>query len=224
MRATLAKDGGPKTRTAPWPKVGPRFGDEELAMLKEALGQNTLFYTLGKMTDRLLDRMKTITGAPYAVACSSGSAAIHGAVKAAGVGPGDDVVAAPITDAGGLVGIVYEGARPVFADVDPETWSVTPATIEAALTPKTRAVLVVHLIGNPVDIEAVADLCRRRGVVLIEDCAHAFFGTAAGRPVGGWGDYAIASMTKFFPALFVIIPYCVIINLISDKVLYIVNN
>lgn len=169
----LAIQGGPKVRTRPWPKVGRRFGKAELKELREALAQNTLFYHYGKKTKTLCARMAKMAGARYALACSSGSAALHAAVKAVGVGPGDEVITSPITDAGTILGIVYEGTIPVFADVDPRSCNITAESIRARMTSRTAAVIVVHLQGNPADIIPIATLCRRKRVPLIEDCAQA---------------------------------------------------
>jgi len=105
----LAIDGGAKTRTQAWPTVGKRFGEEELQELREALDQNTLFYMHGGKTKAFCAKLCQTTGAKFALACSSGTASIHAALKACGVGPGDEVITTPITDAGTVVGIIYEG-------------------------------------------------------------------------------------------------------------------
>jgi len=152
----LALHGGPKVRTRPWPERGRRFGEQELKELREALEQNTLFYVYGEKTRRMCSRMARMCGMPHVVACSSGSAAIHAAIKACGVGPGDEVITSPITDAGTVLGIVYEGAVPVFADIDPLNYNVTAATIRERITARTRAVIVVHLAGCPADMEPMA--------------------------------------------------------------------
>ncbi len=110
--AVLAIDGGPKVRKASWPVTGKRFGAEELRQLREALEQNTLFYLYGTKTRKLCARMAKLCGRTHAIACSSGSAAVHGAVKACGIGPGDEVVTSTITDAGTILGVVYEGGHP----------------------------------------------------------------------------------------------------------------
>ena len=160
----LALEGGPKVRKAAWPKPGKRFGREELKQLKEAFEQNTLFYKHGRKTDLMCAKMARLVGVKHVTPCSSGSAAIHGAVKACGVGPADEVITAPITDAGTLLGIIYEGAIPVFADVDTDSFNMTPASVEARITPRTRAVIVVHLMGNPADVEGIVAVCRKKGI------------------------------------------------------------
>jgi len=193
----LALHGGPKVRTRPWPERGRRFGEQELKELREALEQNTLFYVYGEKTRRMCSRMARMCGMPHVVACSSGSAAIHSAIKACGVGPGDEVITSPITDAGTVLGIVYEGAVPVFADIDPLNYNVTAATIRERITARTRAVIVVHLAGCPADMEPIVRLCRRRGLRLIEDCAQAWCAKLNGRWVGTFGDVGCFSLNDF---------------------------
>jgi dTDP-4-amino-4,6-dideoxygalactose transaminase len=195
--AKLAIDGGSKTRTRPWPKAGRRFGREELKQLQEALDQNTLFYHYGNKTKTLCSMMAKLCKVRHAVACSSGSSAIHGAIKACGVGPGDEVITSPITDAGTILGIVYEGAIPVFADVDEHSWNITAKTIAARLTRRTKAVIAVHLQGNPTDIQAIARLCRSKKIPLIEDCAQAWGARVNGRSVGTFGDIGCFSLNDF---------------------------
>ncbi len=193
----LAMDGGTPLRTAAWPEVGPRFDGRELELLAEALKQNTLFYAHGRMTTDLCSRMCQLTGAAHALACSSGSAAIHVALKACGIGPGDEVITTGVTDAGTFVGIMYEGAIPVFADVDPANYNLTAETVKACLTERTRAVLVVHLAGCPADIVPLAELCRQRGIRLIEDCAQSWAAKVQGQWVGTFGDVGCFSMNDY---------------------------
>src|SRR5512137_184002 len=190
-------NGGSKVRTAPWPGKGRRFGTEELRELKEALDQNTLFYLFGTKTKKLCARMAKLCGRRYVVACSSGSAAVHGAVKACGVGPGDEVVTSTITDAGTILGVVYEGAIPVFADVDPDNYNITAASIESRLSPRTKAVILVHLAGVPADVVPIQRLCRKRGIALIEDCAQSWGAKVDGRWVGSFGDVGTYSFNDY---------------------------
>jgi len=193
----LAKNGGTKVRTRPWPVVGRRFGKEELKQLKEALEQNTLFYIYGRKTKQLCARMATVCGAKHVVACSSGSAAVHGAVKACGVGPGDEVVTSPITDAGTILGVVYEGAIPVFADIDPTSYNITAASIEERISKRTKAVIVVHLAGVPADIKPIVRLCKRHRIKLIEDCAQSWGTMVDDRWVGTFGDVGTFSLNDY---------------------------
>ena len=110
----LAIHGGTPAKTTPYTK-GKRFGKEEMAYLEEALNQNTLFYWSGNMTKRMCQKFGQMYGTEYCVATSSGTAAIHVALAACGVGPGDEVITSPITDMGSVIGILYQNAIPVFA-------------------------------------------------------------------------------------------------------------
>jgi dTDP-4-amino-4,6-dideoxygalactose transaminase len=193
----LAINGGSKVRTEPWPEKGKRFGDEELSELKEALDQNTLFYLHGTKTRELCRRMSELCGLEYVVACSSGSAAVHGAVKACGIGPGDEVITSPVTDAGTILGVVYEGAIPVFADIDPETYNITVESIEKCISDRTRAVILVHQSVVPADAPAVAELCRRHDIALIEDCAQSWGAKISGQWVGSYGQLAAFSFNDY---------------------------
>jgi dTDP-4-amino-4,6-dideoxygalactose transaminase len=175
----------------------PRYGDEELKLLKEALEQQTLFYAQGRMVSRMEERFCRIIGSLHAVATSSGTAAIHSALMAAGISPGDEVITSPITDMGTVVPILWQGAIPVFADVDPESCSITPDSVSAVLTPRTRAVLAVHLWGNACDLDGLARLCAERNIILIEDCAQAFGCAFRGRSVGTVGAIGCFSLNEF---------------------------
>jgi len=188
---------GDKVRTAPWPTVGRRFGKEELKQLREALEQNTLFYHHGQKTRLMCAKMAKLCGAKFVTPCSSGSAALHGAVKAAGIGPGDEVITSPITDAGTILGIVYEGAIPVFADVDSASYNITADTICRRLTARTRAVILVHLQGNPADIKPIVKLCRQKKLKLIEDCAQSWGAKVDDQWVGTFGDFGCFSLNDF---------------------------
>jgi perosamine synthetase len=195
--AALAMDGGEKVRSRPWPAVGRRFGKEEMKQLAEALEQNTLFYIYGKKTKQLCARMAKACGAKHVVACSSGSAAVHGAVKACGIGPGDEVITSTITDAGTILGVVYEGAIPVFADIDPASYNITAAGVEKCISKRTKAVIVVHLAGVPADIKPIVRLCKRRGLKLIEDCAQSWGAMVDGQWVGTFGDVGTFSLNDY---------------------------
>ncbi len=195
--AVLAVDGGPKVRTKPWPRTGKRFGNEELKELKEALDQNSLFYLHGTKTKKLCASMAKLCGRTYAIACSSGSAAVHGAVKACGIGPGDEVITSPVTDAGTILGVVYEGGIPVFADIDPESYNITAQTIEERISRRTKAVILVHLAGVPAEVKQVLRLCKRHGIALIEDCAQAWGAKVDNRWVGTFGQIGAFSFNDY---------------------------
>lgn len=136
-------------------------------------------------------------GTPHAVGCASGTDALHLAILAAGIGPGDEVITSPFTFIATAEAICYAGATPVFVDIDPRTFNVNPTSIEAAITPATKAIIPVHLFGQPADMEPIEAICRKHGLLLIEDCAQSFGATASGRQtgtIGGLGCYS------FFPS------------------------
>ena len=175
---------------------GRTLGDEEIALVSEAIRSGTLTSTKGDFVKCLERRWAEMIGTEHAYACSHGSAAIHCAVAAIDPEPGDEIVTSPITDMGALTPIVYQGAIPVFADVDPDTCNVTAESIERVLSDRTRAVTVTHLFGNPCDMTAIMELCRPRGIAVIEDCAQAFFARHAGRLVGTIGDIGCYSLQQ----------------------------
>lgn len=130
---------------------------------------------------------------PHTVATSSGSAALHLALLLGGVRPGDEVISTAMTAEPTNTVILQAGALPVFADVCAHNGNLDPASVEQAITAATRAIVVVHYAGYPADMPALRALADRHGLALIEDCAHALGATAAGQPVGSWGDSAIFS-------------------------------
>jgi dTDP-4-amino-4,6-dideoxygalactose transaminase len=135
-------------------------------------------------------------GARYGVGCSNGTAAIQLALEALGVGAGDEVITVPNTFIATVEAIVQVGARPVFVDIDARTHGIDGAAIEAAITPRTRAILPVHLFGNPCDMDAVMAVAARHKLTVVEDCAQAHLATYRGRHVGTLGD---AGTFSFYP-------------------------
>ncbi|MDP6930092.1 MAG: DegT/DnrJ/EryC1/StrS family aminotransferase [Planctomycetota bacterium] len=172
------------------------LGLKELGYVEEAIRSGVLNSTQGVFVNRLEMAFAFRVGQKSAVACSSGSAALHAAYAVAGLDSGDEVVTTPVTDMGALMPILYEGAVPVFCDVDPLTGNVTAAAIEAQMTDRTRAVVVTHLFGMPCDVEEILELVRSRDVLLIEDCAQAALAEGASGPVGSTGDLACYSFQQ----------------------------
>ena len=162
----LAIYGGTPVKTTPY-GTGKRFGKEELKNLEEALEQNTLFYWKGNMTKRLCKKFADMYGAEHCVATSSGTASIHVALGAVGVKPGDEVITSPITDMGSVIGIIYQNAIPVFADLDPNTYIMTPEAIEKKITKRTKAIVVVHLAGCAAEIDKIVELARKHNIPLV---------------------------------------------------------
>ena len=192
----IALYGGEKTKTTPYGS-GKRFGKEELALLEEALNQNTLFYWYGKMTKELCRKFADMYGAKYCAASSSGTASIHVALGAVGVGPGDEVITSPITDMGSVIGILFQNATPIFADLDPYSFNMTAESVAAKITDKTKAIVVVHLAGNAAEIDKIVELAHARGIYVIEDCAQAYGCKYKGKYVGTFGDIGCYSLNDF---------------------------
>jgi dTDP-4-amino-4,6-dideoxygalactose transaminase len=159
-------------------------------------------FILGPEGAALEREIAALVGVPHAVACNSGTDALHLALRAAGIGPGDEVVTPAFTFVATAEAIAYVHARPAFADVDPATFNLTAATLEKALTPRTRAVIVVHLFGQCAEMPPIAELCREKGLVLIEDCAQSIGADWDGRQSGAWGDFGCFSFypTKYLGA------------------------
>ena len=175
-------------------KLPIRWGDAERERLNAMLGQDSLFYWKGPQTALLVERFKKICPVKYVMPCSSGTAALHIAAAAAGIGLGDEVITAPITDIGTVIGVIYQQGVPVFADLQPSTYNLDPADVERRITSKTKAIITVHLCGNPCDLKALKALADRRGLILIEDCAQAWGAKYRGQPVGTIGHIACFSL------------------------------
>jgi dTDP-4-amino-4,6-dideoxygalactose transaminase len=135
-------------------------------------------------------------GAAECIALNSGTSALHLALLAAGVAPGDEVITVPFTFVASVAAVVYAGARPVLVDIDPRSFTMDPAAIEALITSRTKAILPVHLYGQPADMDAIMEVALRRHLVVIEDAAQAHGAKYKGRPVGSIGDMACFS---FYP-------------------------
>jgi perosamine synthetase len=172
------------------PDVGAR--EEELVL--EALRSGTL--GLGPMLRRFEGDFASFVGTRHATAVSSGTAGLHLAVRLAGIGPGDEVITTPTSFVASANCILYERGTPVFADVDPDTLNIDPAAIEAAITPRTRAILPVHVFGYPCKIDRINEIAARHGLAVIEDAAEAVGTLAAGRRVGTHGNPAVFA---FYP-------------------------
>src|SRR5438093_9148244 len=147
----VALNGGEKT-VKPSAKLPIRWGEPERERLNAMLGQDSLFYWKGPQTTLLIERFQKVCPVKYVMPCSSGTAALHIAVAAAGIGPGDEVITSPITDIGTVIGVIYQQGVPVFADLGARTYNVDPAELERRVTPKTKAIIAVHLCGNPCDL------------------------------------------------------------------------
>jgi perosamine synthetase len=175
---------------------GRTFGEEELALLAQAIRSGTLFSVKGTFVKTLEKQFAGTLGVKHAYACASGTAAVHSAIAAINPKPGAEIVTSPITDMGALTPILYQGAIPVFADVDPKTCNVTARTIESCLSERTRAIIVTHLFGNPCDMAEIMELARSHHIPVIEDCAQAFLARYDNDFVGTIGTIGCFSLQQ----------------------------
>jgi perosamine synthetase len=175
---------------------GRTLGAEELELLAQAIRSGTLTSTKGTFVKTLEQRFADMLGVNYAYGCSSGSGAVHTAIAAIDPEPGDEIITTSITDMGALTPILYQGAIPRFADVDPMTWNVTAESIEKCLSDRTKAIIVTHLFGNPCNMTEIMALANARGIPVIEDCAQAFLATHNGQPVGAIGTIGCFSLQQ----------------------------
>jgi dTDP-4-amino-4,6-dideoxygalactose transaminase len=153
-------------------------------------------FTLGSEVRAFEEEFAAYCQARYGIGVNSGTSALHLALLAAGVGPGDEVITVPFTFIATVSAIAYTGATPVFVDIDPRTFNMDVAAIEAAITPRTKAIMPVHLYGRPADVDPIVEIARRRGLVVIEDAAQAHGAEYRGRRAGSLGDMACFS---FYP-------------------------
>ncbi len=170
---------------------GSDFGAEELQVLAEVLQQE--YQTNGPQNRAFQEEFAQFSGVPYAFTTSSCTTALMLAAQLCGLRPGDEVVTTPLTFASTSQAILSCGATPVFADVDPRTFNIDPASIASRITPRTRAIFVVHLYGQCCPMDAITALAADRGLAVIADAAHVVGGTYKGRPAGSLGDAATFS-------------------------------
>ncbi|MEO8511128.1 MAG: DegT/DnrJ/EryC1/StrS family aminotransferase [Chloroflexota bacterium] len=175
------------------PIARPRMGTEERDLVWSALEAGAL--AQGPRVHELEERFAAFIGVRHAVATSSGTTALHLAVLANGIGPGDEVITVPFTFIASANSILYTGARPVFVDIGPGDFNIDPALIEAAITPATKAIMPVSLYGQPADMPAIAEIAERHGLAVIEDACQSHGAAIDGRRSGSWG----AGCFSFYP-------------------------
>ncbi len=170
---------------------GHQFLDEaDYKAVEDVLKSDYL--TCGPKIGELEDKLCKLTGAKHAVVCSNGTAALHIAAMAAGLGEGDELITTPITFAASANCALYVGARPVFADIDPQTYNIDPEAIKAKITDKTKAIVAVDYTGQACDWDRISAIAKEHGITTIEDAAHSIGTLYNGRPVG-----TLADMTTF---------------------------
>jgi dTDP-4-amino-4,6-dideoxygalactose transaminase len=174
----------------------PSFGADEVAAVARVLASGKVNYWTGEEGREFEEEFAPQAGCKYGVAVANGTVALELALYALGISRGDEVVTSSRTFIASASCAVMRGARPVIADVDRDSQNITAETIRAALSPRTRAILAVHLAGWPCDMDPILELARERGLKVIEDCAQAHGATYKGRPVGSMGDAAAFSFCQ----------------------------
>ena len=176
------------------PLSSPWLDEREEQLVLEVLRSGRL--SLGPTIDRFEEAFAEAVSAPYAAAVSSGTAGLHLLCIAAGVGPGDEVITSPYSFVASANCAIYEGATPVFADIDRRTLNLDPAAVEAAMSERTRAVVAVDIYGYPCELDELRSLCEWRGIALIDDACEALGARYKGEPVGSHG---VSSVFAFYP-------------------------
>ena len=179
----------PRTRSEFLMFAPPSIGEEEIAEVVDTLRSGWI--TTGPKTARFEEEFARFLGAPGALALNSCTAGLHAALVTLGVGPGDEVITSPLTFAASANVIEHVRARPVFADVDPVTLQMDPERVAAAVTPRTRAIIIVHFGGHPANLSAIRDIAARHRLTIIEDAAHALPARHGGKLIGS-GDNPVA--------------------------------
>lgn len=196
----LAINGGPRAIAGTLPSFrdasGRTFGQEELDALAEVIKSGRLSFLTGTKTAEFERAFAEKYGVKYAVAVANGTAALHTAVIYLNPEPGDEIILSPVTDIGTAIPVIAQLAIPVFADVDPVTQNIDPASIERNITPRTRAIMVTHVYGHPADMDAIMAIARRHNLAVIEDCAQAHLAYYKGKLCGTFGDLACFSFQQ----------------------------
>jgi hypothetical protein len=174
----------------------PHFDDEQIAAAAAVLRSGKVNYWTGEEARAFEREFARSCGAEYGIALANGTVALELALHVLGIGPGDEVVVTPRSFIASASTVALRGARPVFADVDPDSQNITPATVRAVLSRRTKAIIAVHLAGWPCEMDGLQGLARAHGLKLIEDCAQAHGALYRGRPVGSFGDLAAFSFCQ----------------------------
>ena len=194
----LAIDGGAPVRKTPWPASGPEITTEDAEAVAAVVRSRQLWRYGGHQVRDLEAAFATLHGVPATavVASTSGTAAVHLAIGAIDPEPGDEIIVPPITDFGTVIPVLAQNAVPVFADVRPDTYCLDPEDVALRISPRTRAILAVHLFGQPCDLQALGQIASAHGCALIEDCAQAPLADVGGQPVGTFGDFGCFSLQQ----------------------------
>ena len=187
----LAIDGGTPVRDTFLPYGQQWIDDEDINEVVKVLKGDYL--TTGPKISEFENRLAQYVGSKYAVAVSNGTAALHAACFAAGIEKGDEVITTPLTFAASANCILYQGGKPIFADIDFDTYNIDPSEIEKNITEKTKAIIPVDFTGQPVDMDRIKDIAEKYGLIVIEDAAHALGAEYKGNKIGSLADMTIFS-------------------------------
>ncbi len=175
------------------PVAAPVLNGNERAYVLDCIDSGWIS-SVGRYISAFESAFATACGTRHAIGCCNGTAALHLLLHGLCIGPGDEVIVPTLTFVATANAVLYCGAAPVFVDANPETWNLDLRQVEAVITPRTRAILAVHLYGLPVDMEALGNLARRHGILLLEDAAEAFGARSRDRPAGSLGRAATFSL------------------------------
>ena len=183
----LAVLGGTPTKQNPFP-AWPQYDDRERQALLNVLDSRVWWRTPGTATLNFEQEFAAYHGAKHGIACTNGTAALEIVMAALGIAPGDEVIVPDYTFVATASAVLFAGALPVMVDIDPRTYCIDPDAIEAAITPRTKAIMAVHVAGHPADLDRIPEIAKKHGLFFIEDSAHAHGSEWRGRKVGTFGD------------------------------------
>ncbi len=196
----LALNGGKPVIDYALPTVnnssGRSLGKEEIKELTDVINSGNMGFISGTKGKQLQEKFRSAYTMDVAICVSSGTAALHTAINFLGLGAGDEVLVPAITDIGTILGVMLQGATPVFVDVEPITQNMNPDDIERHITPKTKAIIPVHLYGFPCDMDRIMPIAKKHNLFVVEDCAQAIFTKYKGKLVGTFGDLACISFQQ----------------------------
>ncbi|RAN89094.1 UDP-4-amino-4,6-dideoxy-N-acetyl-beta-L-altrosamine transaminase [Bacillus sp. SRB_28] len=191
VRGILGMHGGKPVRETYLPYGQQQIDEHDIQAVVDVLKGD--FLTTGPMVQQFEEAIAKYAGAKYAVSFSNGTAALHAACYAAGITEGDEVITTPMTFVASANCILYQGGKPVFADIDNETYNISPKSIEEKITNKTKAIIPVHFTGQPVELDAIKKIAKENNLIIIEDAAHALGATYKNKKIGSIGDMTMFS-------------------------------
>ena len=193
--SVLAIEGGTPIRKRPLPS-GKKVGKEELKELIDVIDSGCMYRRGGTKVEQFEKEFAKLHGLSHAVASNSGTSSIHVGLAMLNPDPGDEVITGSVTDLGSILPIIFQNCIPIFADLDPETYNLDPESISANITPKTKAIMAIHLFGNPSDMDAILDIGKRYSIPVIEDCSQAHLAVYKGKLVGTLGEIGCFSLQQ----------------------------